>query len=65
MAVRDPVCRKCGILMQSVAEIAPMGTGPGLKAFMCEHCGSADSTLVYPQHGESRLKTHLTHAMLC
>ena len=47
MAVRDPACRNCGILMQSVAEIAPMGTSPGLRAFMCERCGSADSTLVY------------------
>jgi len=47
LAVRDPACRHCGILMQSVAEIAPMGTGPGLRAFMCERCGSADSKLVY------------------
>jgi hypothetical protein len=49
MAVRDPACRHCGILMQSVAEIAPMGTGPGLRAFMCGRCGSADSTLVYAE----------------
>jgi hypothetical protein len=46
-AIVDPVCRNCGIHMQSVAEIIPMGTSPGLRAFMCERCGSTDSTLVY------------------
>jgi hypothetical protein len=51
MAQGAPVCRKCGIVMQSVAEIAPTGTHPGLKAFMCQ-CGCADSVLVYPPRGQ-------------
>jgi hypothetical protein len=34
--------------MQNVAEIAPIGNGPGLLAFRCSGCGATDSVLVYP-----------------
>lgn len=34
--------------MQTVAEIAPMGRGPPLLAFICEECGQTESTLIYP-----------------
>jgi hypothetical protein len=56
-----PVCRKCGIVMQSVAEIAPIGTHPGLKAFICHTCGSANSVLVYQQRerNENRLNNDI------
>src|SRR5262249_22033009 len=42
------LCRRCGRPMQSVAEIAPMGRGPGLLAFVCDDCGEAESRLIYP-----------------
>src|SRR5262249_1312391 len=54
MAQGAPVCRKCGIVMQCVAEIAATSTHPGLKAFMCHTCGSADSVLVYLPRGQQR-----------
>jgi len=39
-------CRKCGRAMRTVAEIAPFGSGPGLVAFLCMECGTADSVLL-------------------
>jgi len=33
--------------MQTVAEIAPFGRGPGLLAFVCGACGTTDSALIY------------------
>ena len=42
------VCRRCARHMQEVASIKPVGTAPGLVAFMCIRCGSSDSILVYP-----------------
>jgi hypothetical protein len=32
--------------METVAEIAPFGNEPGLVAFRCSDCGTADSVLV-------------------
>ena len=42
------VCPRCRQPMESVAEIAPMGRGPGLRAFICDRCGKTDSRLTYP-----------------
>lgn len=39
-------CRRCGASMETVAEIAPFGNEPGLVAFLCSDCGTADSVLV-------------------
>jgi hypothetical protein len=38
-----------------VADIAPMGGGPGLQAFIWPDCGRTNSVLVYPMevgHGQ-------------
>jgi hypothetical protein len=40
-------CKRCARPMSSVAEIAPLGGGPGLIAFMCTDCGATDSVLTY------------------
>jgi hypothetical protein len=50
------ICRRCARGMQAVAEIAPMGRGPGLLAFQCYDCGEADSTLLYPTVGDRTLE---------
>ena len=41
-------CKKCGRMMGVVADIAPGGNDPGLRAFLCDGCGATDSVLVYP-----------------
>src|SRR5439155_23619147 len=41
-------CGRCGKPMQTAAEIAPVGNGPGLRAFRCPACGAQDSLLVEP-----------------
>src|SRR5262249_60977022 len=33
-----------------VAEIAPIGSDPGLVAFVCTYCGAADSAIVYSKN---------------
>jgi hypothetical protein len=43
-----PACKKCGRKMDVVADIAPLGDDPGLRAFVCDRCGATDSVLVYP-----------------
>jgi hypothetical protein len=43
-----PACKKCGRKMGVVADIAPVGNDPGLRAFLCDRCGATDSVLVYP-----------------
>jgi hypothetical protein len=42
-----PACKKCGRKMGVVADIAPVGNEPGLRAFLCDRCGATDSVLVY------------------
>jgi hypothetical protein len=42
-----PACKKCGRKMGVVADIAPLGNEPGLRAFLCDRCGATDSVLVY------------------
>jgi hypothetical protein len=48
--MNQTMCERCGRGMQTVAEIAPMGNGPGLVAFLCTDCGNTESTLVYPEN---------------
>ena len=36
--------------MREVAEITPIGSNPGLVAFVCTYCGAADSAIVYPKN---------------
>jgi hypothetical protein len=45
-----PACKKCGRKMGVVADIAPLGNDPGLRAFLCDQCGATDSVLVYRTH---------------
>ena len=45
-----PACKKCGRKMGVVADIAPVGNEPGLRAFLCDQCGATDSVLVYRTH---------------
>jgi hypothetical protein len=45
-----PACKKCGVKMGMVADIPPLGKEPGLRAFLCDRCGAADSVLVYSPH---------------
>jgi hypothetical protein len=47
-------CKRCARPMSSVAEIAPLGGGPGLIAFMCTDCGATDSVLTYAAMSGSR-----------
>jgi|RhiMetdeSRZDD1v2_1073273.scaffolds.fasta_scaffold1118146_1 hypothetical protein len=46
--VSSPVCKACGRMMNSVADIAPLAREPGLRAFICDGCGASHSVLVYP-----------------
>jgi hypothetical protein len=48
MLQNQAICRRCGQGMETVAEIPPMGRGPGLRAFLCADCGETESALVYP-----------------
>jgi len=47
LSLLEPVCNRCGRAMELVADIAPHGDGPGLRVFVCDGCGAADSILVY------------------
>src|SRR5215471_6501702 len=35
-------CKRCRRAMREVAEITPIGSDPGLVAFVCTYCGAAD-----------------------
>src|SRR5262245_45539126 len=37
------LCRRCGREMRQVADVVPIGGGPGLMAFLCTDCGAARS----------------------
>ena len=41
--------------MRKVAEITPIGSDPGLVAFVCTYCGAADSAIVYPKNKTSEM----------
>jgi len=41
--------------MREVAEITPIGSEPGLVAFVCTYCGAADSAVVYPKNKTSEM----------
>jgi hypothetical protein len=43
-------CRRCRRAMREVAEIIPIGSDPGLVAFVCTNCGAADSAIVYAKN---------------
>jgi hypothetical protein len=45
---RAPICKACGRMMNSVADIASQGGNPGLQAFICDGCGASHSVLIYP-----------------
>ena len=47
MLLSNPSCRRCGGAMQEVADIAPNEGAPGLRAFICNDCGTADSILIH------------------
>jgi hypothetical protein len=51
-----PACKKCGVKMEMVADIAPLGKEPGLRAFLCDRCGAADNVLVYRTHRSTATK---------
>jgi predicted RNA-binding Zn-ribbon protein involved in translation (DUF1610 family) len=38
-------CEKCGAAMEEAINIAPFGTGPGLKVFECPDCGTRTTRL--------------------
>ena len=41
--------------MREVAEITPIGSEPGLDAFVCPYCGATDSAIVYPKYKTSEM----------
>jgi hypothetical protein len=47
-------CRRCRRVMREVAEITPIGSDPGLVAFVCSYCGAADSAILYPKNKDPR-----------
>ena len=47
MLLSNPACKRCSRTMQEVADIAPHGAEPGLRAFICNDCGATDSVLIY------------------
>ena len=49
MMLFNPSCRECGRTMHTVADIAPLGAEPGLRAFICERCRVTDSVLIPPE----------------
>jgi hypothetical protein len=49
-----PRCKRCRRLMTSVAEIAPIGSDPGLLVLVCAGCGTADSVFIYPKQKEPK-----------
>jgi hypothetical protein len=59
--VNQNLCRQCTRRMQQVATIEPIGSTPGLVAFLCVDCGSTDSVLVYPVN-RGREVDHRVHA---
>jgi hypothetical protein len=38
-------CEKCGAAMEETINIAPFGTGAGLKVFECPGCGTRTTRL--------------------
>jgi hypothetical protein len=55
MGLQEATCRKCGQVMQCVADIAPTACDPGLSAYRCTRCGHTTSVLVYARSGDRRL----------
>jgi hypothetical protein len=53
----EPRCKKCRRPMACVAQIAPIGSDPGLLVVVCTDCGTADSVLVHPEKKRPR-STH-------
>src|SRR5262249_38197550 len=51
--IQSANCRRCRRPMREVAEITPIGSDPGLVAFVCAYCGAADSAIVYPKNKTS------------
>jgi hypothetical protein len=49
-----PRCKRCRRLMTSVAEIAPIGSDPGLLVLICERCKTADSVFIYSKQKEPK-----------
>jgi hypothetical protein len=41
--------------MREVAEITPIGSDPGLVAFVCAYCGATDSAIVYAKNKTSEM----------
>jgi hypothetical protein len=46
----DAFCKACGRAMNNVADIPPRSGEPGLRAFICDSCGTVESVLVYPSN---------------
>ena len=46
----DAFCKACGRTMNNVANIPPLSGEPGLRAFICDSCGTVESVLVYPSN---------------
>ncbi|MGA6964346.1 MAG: hypothetical protein WBZ51_12075 [Xanthobacteraceae bacterium] len=61
--VNQHACRQCTRRMQEVANIEPIGSTPGLVAFLCVDCGLTDSILVYSVNrgGKVNHKQHAEH----
>jgi hypothetical protein len=49
----DAACKACGRTMNNVANIPPLSGEPGLRAFICDGCGTVESVLVYPSNQPS------------
>jgi hypothetical protein len=46
--VSSPACKSCGRMMTTAADIPARAGDPGLRAFICDRCGTVDSVLIYP-----------------
>ena len=40
-------CKKCGHSIEVVTSVMPVDDNPGIFAWVCPHCGDADSLLIY------------------
>jgi hypothetical protein len=41
------ICKRCNHPMETVTNVAPNGSNPGLVTWYCDYCGAADSDLIY------------------
>jgi len=61
LVVNQARCQRCGRAMERVAEIAPVGSEPGLVAFTCSDCRSTASALVWLEMANQGYAHHITN----